>query len=58
MDFLESRKPSAEEVMPFIRQAQKTESQAVEKSQTEAILKTLNRALARGAVEKPTDVVR
>jgi curved DNA-binding protein CbpA len=62
MDFLESSKPSAADVMPFIRQAPKTESegadkQGTDKRQTESVLKTLNRALARSA-EKPAEVVR
>lgn len=58
MDFLESRRPSAEEVMPFIRQATKAESHGADKEQTESVLKTLNRALARTAAEKQTEVVR
>ena len=52
MDFLESRKPSAEEVMPFIRQTHKAEPQGADKRQAESVLNTLNRALARTPAEK------
>ncbi len=65
MDFLESRKPSAEDVMPFIRQAQKATAPSPDKSgekspdnrQNESVLKTLNRALARTPAEK-SELVR
>lgn len=58
MDFLESRNPSAEDVMPFIRLAQKPELHGEDKRQTESVLRTLNRALARTSTEKQTEVAR
>jgi curved DNA-binding protein CbpA len=58
MDFLDSRKPTAEEVMPFIRQASKPEFQGADARSTESVLTTLNRALARTATEKQTEVAR
>lgn len=58
MDFLESRKPSAEEVMPFIKDSGSRAVEAKPARETESVLNKLNRALARGAAEKQTEVVR
>lgn len=56
MDFLEAKKPSAEEVMPFIKETARA-ADAKPQPQEQSVLSKLNRALARGAAEKP-EVVR
>ncbi|HEX5226775.1 MAG TPA: DnaJ domain-containing protein [Bryobacteraceae bacterium] len=55
MDFLEARKPPAEDVMPYIKSAAQTEAKLAQ--EPVSVLSKLNRALARGA-EKQTEVAR
>ena len=43
MDFLESKKPSPEDVMPFIKRAAIAEAPAGAKREDESLLGTLNR---------------
>jgi curved DNA-binding protein CbpA len=50
MDFLETKRPSPEDVMVFIKPAAIARSQAGPKRQEETVLATLNRALARTSV--------
>jgi len=57
MDFLESKKPSADEVMPFIKDAGDHKLEANPAPEARSVLSKLNRALARGA-EKQAEVVR
>lgn len=56
MDFLESKRPSAEAVMPFIKDAGNRAAEAKPVLETQSVLSKLNRALARGAAEKPEAV--
>lgn len=56
MDFLESKRPSAEAVMSFIKDAGNRAAEAKPVLETQSVLSKLNRALARGAAEKPEAV--
>lgn len=56
MDFLESKKPSAEEVMPFIKQAAAAAVQTKPAPEHESALNKLNRALARTPVHGEAEV--
>lgn len=57
MDFLESKRPSAEDVMPFIKGSASTAAQTPAPRETESVLATLNRALSRSTVPQ-AEVVR
>ena len=50
MDFLESKQPSPETVMPFIKDGAVAVAQAPPARETESVLGTLNRALAKVSV--------
>ena len=50
MDFLESKQPSPETVMPFIKEAGIAVAQSQPAGQTESVLGTLNRALGKVSV--------
>src|SRR6202167_4914579 len=50
MDFLGSKQPSPETVMPFIKEAAIAVAQAPPASETESVLGTLNRALGKVSV--------
>src|ERR1700722_8167237 len=50
MDFLESKQPSPETVMPFIKDGAIAVSQAPPARETESVMGTLNRALAKVSV--------
>jgi curved DNA-binding protein CbpA len=50
MDFLESKRPSPEAVMPFIKETDKAIAQAQPERATDSVLGTLNRALAKVSV--------
>lgn len=52
MDFLENRKPSAADVMPFIKGHAEAGEKTTAPPGNEAVLKTLNRALSRTPAEK------
>jgi hypothetical protein len=58
MDFLETKKPAAGEVMALIKSAAKPAAAAKPTRESESVLDTLNRALGRTAAEKPSEVVR
>jgi curved DNA-binding protein CbpA len=62
MDFLEEKKPSAEDVMPFIKATGISEATTAAPAkpgrETESVLTTLNRALARTPVGSQADLVR
>jgi len=57
MDFLENRKPTAEDVMPFIKGAGAGAAVTASRG-AESVLTALNRALAREQVEAKTEVAR
>jgi curved DNA-binding protein CbpA len=47
MDFLESQRPSPDDIMPFIKEAAIAVSQGQPRPEKDSVLDTLNRALAR-----------
>jgi curved DNA-binding protein CbpA len=57
MDLLEARRPAAAAVMPFIKGAANPVSPA-QAAENPSVIETLNRALARGVAEKPSEAVR
>jgi hypothetical protein len=58
MDFLERQKPSADDVMPFIKEAASPAGQAKPAPGNESTLNKLNRALTRTPVEGQVEVVK
>ncbi len=58
MDFLERQKPSAEQVMPFIKDTGSRTTETKPAPEVPSVLSKLNRALARGAAEKQNEVMR
>jgi len=55
MDFLESKQPSPQTVMPFLKEAALAAAPAQPKREPESVLSTLNRALARSSTEAPAN---